>query len=111
MLFSKSWKVEIYKISNDLEPFVEWKNQLGTRLRMKVLARLNSVQNGSFGEHRFLGDGVSELKLKDSIRIYYAELNHLIILVLCGGGKNTKNDQNKDIEKAKKYFNDYRSSK
>jgi putative addiction module killer protein len=64
-----------------------------------------------FRRASFLGDGVSELKFKDGIRIYYAEIGKTIILLLCGGLKNTKADQNRDIEKAKKYLYDHRGKK
>ncbi|GHU10994.1 hypothetical protein FACS189449_01560 [Alphaproteobacteria bacterium] len=70
MFFSKSWKVEVYSTLDGREPFIEWKDQLDLRLKMKVLARLSNLQNGSLGEHRFLGDGISELKFRDGVRVY-----------------------------------------
>jgi putative addiction module killer protein len=108
MFFSKGRKVEVYKTIDGREPFVEWKDQLDVRLKMKVLARLSNLQSGSLGDHRFLGDGISELKFRDGIRVYYSEVKRVIVLLLCGGGKNTKRDQSKDIEKAKEYLQDYK---
>ena len=107
MLFNKERVVEVYATENGREPFSEWKNELDKRLKAKVLSRLNNVQHGNFGECKFLGDGLSELKFSDGMRIYYTEKRRVIILLLCGGGKNTKRDQNKDIEKAKEYLLDY----
>jgi putative addiction module killer protein len=111
MIFGKSWKIEVYMTEGGKEPFVEWKDRLDLRLKMKVLARLNCVQNGNFGERRYLSDGVSELKFRDGIRVYYSEVKKVIILLLCGGDKNTKRDQSKDIEKAKEYLADYERRK
>lgn len=84
-------EVEIYKTAQGKDHFKEWYKKLDLRLQMKVLARLEAVQRGNLGDHKFLSDG---------IRIYYSEINKVIVLLLCGGGKNTKRDQSRDIEKA-----------
>jgi len=101
-------EVEIYKTEQGKDPFKEWYKKLDTRLQMKILARLEAVQQGNLGEHKFLSDGVSELKFRDGIRIYYSEINKVIVLLLCGGGKNTKRDQNRDIEKAKELLKEFK---
>jgi putative addiction module killer protein len=103
----KKREVVIYKTINGKEPFVDWRDRLDKRVRYKILARLNSIQEGSFGDCRFLGSGVSELKFREGIRVYYAEIQRIVILLLCGGNKNTKGDQGRDIEKAKEYLKDY----
>jgi putative addiction module killer protein len=61
-----------------------------------------------FGDHTPVGDGVSELRMffGPSYRIYYGEDNETIVLLLCGGDKNT---QSKDIKKAKHYWKDYKN--
>jgi len=52
-------------------------------------------------------DGVKESKINTSsgIRLYFAEDDQDIILLLMGGDKDT---QKKDIVKAIKYWNDYK---
>jgi putative addiction module killer protein len=100
-------EVVIYKTRNGKEPFAEWRDKLDKRVRYKIVARLNSIQEGSFGDYRFLGNGVSELKFREGVRVYYAEIQRVVILLLCGGNKNTKGDQSRDIEKAKEYLKDY----
>lgn len=100
-------EVEIYKTSQGRDYFKEWYKKLDLRLQKKVLARLEAVQHGNLGDHRFLNDGVSELKFRDGIRIYYSEINRVIILLLCGGGKNTKMEQGRDIERAKELLKEF----
>ena len=39
-------------------------------------------------------------------RVYFARLGEVIVLLLCGGDKRT---QQKDIERAKYYFRDYKA--
>jgi putative addiction module killer protein len=43
------------------------------------------------------------LKFGAGYRIYYTEIDNIIIILLCGGDKST---QVKDIEKAKEYLQD-----
>jgi putative addiction module killer protein len=39
------------------------------------------------------------------LRVYYARIGELILLLLCGGDKRS---QTKDIERAQDYFKDYK---
>ena len=62
--------------------------------------RLKRLQIGSYGDYKSVGDGVLELRFNQGFRIYFTEVDDVIILLLCGGDKST---QQKDIEKAKEY--------
>lgn len=55
---------------------------------------------GNFGEHKDLGDNVSELKFYfgPGYRIYYTERDGQIVILLASGDKSS---QEKDIAKAK----------
>ena len=53
---------------------------------------------GNYGDYKSVGDGVLELRFNQGFRIYFTEVDNVIILLLCGGDKST---QQKDIEKAK----------
>ena len=57
------------------------------------------VQARNFGDHKYLRDSVSELRIHvgAGYRVYYSISGDEIILLLCGGSKNT---QEKDIDKA-----------
>ena len=65
-----------------------------------MLARIDRVQNGNFGDFKSLGGNLFELRFffGGGLRIYYTVRNHQVILLLNGGNKSS---QSKDIEKAK----------
>lgn len=68
--------------------------------------RVNRLRLGNFGDYRFLGNGVYELKidLGPGYRIYLGRESDVILILLCGGDKK---NQRKDIIKAKKLWQDY----
>ncbi len=72
------------------------------RVKTTIDRRLRQAGIGNFGEYRFLGDGLFEMKIRLGAghRVYFtfSETGE-IILVLLAGDKKT---QNSDIEKCKK---------
>jgi putative addiction module killer protein len=64
---------------------------------------LDRVEIGNYGDYKSLGDGVYELKLHfgSGYRVYFAEYDNIIVILLCGCDKST---QSKDIETAKTYW-------
>lgn len=100
--------VEIYVAPNGKQPFAEWFHTLrDIRTQARVEARLRRLSLGLLGDHRSVGGGVFELRLDfgPGFRIYFARLEHTIILLLCGGDKST---QHRDIEQAKAHLADYK---
>jgi putative addiction module killer protein len=84
-----------------LDTFQEWMhNQKDNRLVAKVVARINQIRGGNFGDHKSVSDGVSELRIHygPGYRIYYTVRGRIIVILLCAGDKST---QSKDIQKAK----------
>jgi putative addiction module killer protein len=67
------------------------------------------VKLGHYGDYTVLkdGGGVCELRFMfgKGYRIYFAEDGNRIVLLLTGGDKST---QKKDIEKAKRYWKEYK---
>lgn len=101
-------KIEHYLLENGSDPFDEWLQSLkDTRGRAKIKVRLRRMSLGNFGDHKGLGDGVSELRFEygPGYRVYYGNINNLVVLLLCGGAKPT---QSKDIETAKRYWQEYK---
>ena len=74
--------------------------------RHRVQERLDRVALGNLGDHKVVGDGVSELRLQfgAGYRIYYGEDGDKVIFLLCGGDKSS---QKKDIKQAIGYWQDY----
>lgn len=64
---------------------------------------------GHNGDIRSVGDGVYELRIHygPGYRIYLAEENKSIVLLLSGGNKRT---QEKDIVKAKEYWHEFQEN-
>ena len=77
------------------------------RARARILARLNRLSGGNFGDCKRLREGISELRIDcgPGYRVYYSNLGRTSILLLCGGDKQT---QQADITRAAKYLRDYR---
>lgn len=80
------------------------------RALAKILNRIDRLSLGKFGEWGSLGNGVYELKERTGpgYRIYFGREGESIIVLLCGGDKST---QNRDIARAGKYWNQYRSGR
>lgn len=98
-------QIEIYT-TKDGSPFIEWLESLDKTVRYRVKERLDRVRLGNFGDHKFVGDGVYELRLVfgSGYRIYYSNKDGAVVLLLCGGNKPS---QKKDIKKAIEYLKDY----
>src|SRR5579862_6694088 len=82
------------------EVYLEWINALknpATRARIQV--RVDRLVHGNPGDHRYLTDGVSEMKVDigPGYRVYYTERNGEVIVLLAGGDKST---QKRDIKAA-----------
>lgn len=85
-------------------PFADWiKNIKDPTTRHRIRRRLDKVEVGHYGDYRVLGEGVCELKLDfgPGYRIYFAEINNVIVILLCAGDKR---NQDNDIQTAKMYW-------
>lgn len=94
-----------YKTSTGKCPFDEWFYKLDKTTQARIERRLERVQEGNYGDFKRLDSDISELRLVfgSVYRIYFTELNDIIVILFCGGDKST---QKEDINKAKKYLND-----
>ena len=91
-----------YKDTKGHEPAKEWLAKLRDfQGKAIILTRITRASEGNFGNHRPVGDGISELKINcgPGYRVYYAITdNDDVVLLLVGGDKST------DIKKAKQYW-------
>jgi len=98
----------IYQAQNGKEPLTLWIEDIkDSSFKARIKTRLIRILNGNLGDHKYLKDGVSELRFDFSAgyRIYYSELDNIIIMLLCGGDKS---NQNRDIKKAVEFLKDYK---
>ena len=82
------------------ESFAKWIDGLrDIRARARVLARIQRLACGNFGDAKPVGEGVSELRIDygPGYRVYYKRQGKQLVVLLAGGDKRT---QKCDIEKA-----------
>jgi putative addiction module killer protein len=81
--------------------FDDWFVGLKDRLvKQRIQARIDRVEDGNLGDHKAVGEGVSEMRLSFGAgwRIYYTMRGLEIVVLLAGGDKS---NQQSDIELAK----------
>ena len=106
MRYTNSMKTILkYQLANGKIPFDEWFNSLDNSQKAKILIRLDRLRFGLYGTYRNLKKGVSELKFSTGERIYFAEENNTIIILLTAGNKQR---QSNDIKTAEQYLQDYK---
>ena len=105
---SEAIELRRYKSASGRDPFGEWLAGLkDTRTKAKILARVDRLSLGNFGDCRSLGAGLFELRIDwgPGYRVYYAMVGKGCVLLLCGGDKSR---QSADIRRATEYLKDYR---
>ncbi len=96
----------MYLIEKTTE-FDKWLKKLKDKTaKAKILFRLQRVESGNLGDIKPVSHGITEMRIHygKGYRIYYKIVDNQLILLLIGGDKST---QNKDIEKAKKIWENY----
>ncbi len=94
-----------------VEVFEAWLSNFGDiRARAAILKRIDRIAEGLLGDHRYVGEGIWEIRIDfgPGYRIYYAEDGRINILLLLGGDKGS---QKKDIHRAQHFWALYRSTK
>ena len=100
-----------YVSAGGRDVFGEWLIELkDLKGRGVIKKRIDRVEEGFFGDHAYVGQGVWELRIHfgPGYRIYYGEDGPWIVLLLCGGDKST---QTRDIRRAQEFWADFRRSK
>lgn len=96
-------EIIIFEINGKL-PIKEWIISLkDKKIRYRIDERIKRIIAGNFGDYKKIDNELSEFRLSfgSGYRIYFSEINNVIILLLCGGDKST---QSRDIKKAKEYL-------
>ena len=88
--------------------FERWLSTESAKIQALVESRVFRIENyDHFGDAKHLNEGLSELRWKNGLRVYFARVGNRIVLLLHGGGKN---DQKNDIKKARILLERYTSS-
>jgi len=101
-------RLVIYETRDGKCPFQQWINRISdTQTQARIFRYVRSLSLGNFSNCRSLGEGVHELKINvgPGYRVYFANAEKTIIILLCGG---TKKHQDKEIQAAQKYWADYK---
>ena len=72
-----------YLSKSQKDVFVEWRRQIrDTKARIAVDRRINRIEQGNFGDHKFCRDGVWELRIDvgQGFRVYYAVAGTQVVL-------------------------------
>ena len=88
-------------------PFRSWLSTLDRVTRARIQARILRFELGNLGDHKQVGRGVWEARLAfgPGYRVYFGKSGTDIVLLLLGGDKRS---QPRDIERARRYWADYR---
>lgn len=101
-------ELKVYETEQGEVPFLSWLDLLrDSRARAKIRKRLDRVEMGNFGDYRSLGEGVFEFRIDygPGYRVYFAQVDLSVILLLCGGDKRT---QDSDISQSKQFWADFK---
>lgn len=102
-------KIIIYSTSNGTEPYSIWEDKLDNKARATIKNRLNRVRLGNLGDTKKIkgGEGIWELRIDygPGYRVYFGKEDTTIVILLTGGDKGS---QERDISKAKRYWDDYK---
>lgn len=76
------------------------------KAKVAVTRQIDRIVIGNFGNHKPLRDGLYELKIDvgQGYRVYYSQYASNMLVLLCGGDKQT---QEEDIKKAISYRNSF----
>ena len=107
MIDSFEHRVLYYRTLDGACPFAKWKATLGEAAASVVNGRIARLQVGNFGLTRSVGNGVNELKIDfgPGYRIYFGMQGLSVVIILCGG---IKDSQDRDVKKAHKYWKEFR---
>ena len=86
---------------HETDIFKKWMKTMKDHIARAIInARIRRLSVGNKGDSKYIGDGVSELRIDygPGYRVYYFQSNKEIIILLCGGDKSS---QTGDIERAK----------
>ncbi len=102
------YTVEHYCTAAGRDVIAEWLDRLADkRAEARIVARVDRLRAGNFGDCKPCREGVWEIRIAwgAGYRVYYARVGRAVILLLCGGAKQT---QDGDIDEAIGYLKEFK---
>lgn len=103
----QTFEIRHYLTADGKDVFLEWLRRMRDRVaKAQIVKRVNRVERGNFGDHKFCRDGVWEMRIDvgAGYRVYYAQAGAKFVLLLAGGDKRS---QDADIERAVRHWQDW----
>lgn len=99
-----------YVSTNGVCPYEKWFDSLNPQAAIRVKKATDRMEEGNFGDHHGVGEGVLERRLDfgPGYRIYFGRDGEALVLLLGGG---TKTRQDRDIKRAKEAWQEYKARK
>jgi putative addiction module killer protein len=107
---AQGFQLLYYLSANGKSPFLDWMRSLSDPVAYRAIQRrLFRLEDGNLGDCKTL-ESLLELRIDHGpgYRIYCGKEGGAYIVLLVGG---TKKGQQQDIDKAKRYWADYRSAR
>jgi putative addiction module killer protein len=85
---------------NGKDHYQDWLDALRDRqAKVAVIRRVSRLEAGLPGDRKSVRGGIQELRIDvgGGYRVYYAHVEKMLILLTCGGNKNT---QDRDVDLA-----------
>jgi len=103
-------EVQQYICANDSSPFADWFDGLNVPSALKVNTCLTRIGNRNLSNVKSVGSGVHECRIDwgPGYRVYLGKDGDKLVILLGGG---TKKRQQKDIDRAKELWKEYKKRK
>ena len=104
-------EIEYYSALDGSVPFQHWFDSLKDKAtQARVLVRLERLRAGNPGDHKGIGmESAYELRIPygKGLRVYFGVWQDRLVILLCGGDKQSKSSQSDDIALAIAYWAEY----
>jgi putative addiction module killer protein len=96
--------------AGDRQPFASWFADLDPIARAKVTRAIARLEQGNISNVKSVGEGVLEYRIDfgPGYRVYFGRDGEALVILLTGG---TKKRQQRDIDAAHTYWQEYKQSK
>ena len=103
-------EIRYYVAAGGAAPFADWFAKLDAVAGAKITRAIARMEQGNFSNVKSVGEGVLEYRIDfgPGYRVYFGRDGDTIVILLTGG---TKKRQQRDIEAAHGYWQDYKKAK